>query len=82
MWVSGKGARQMVIGLVLVALVLVGLAVAFLDVARALLVWRFLRVVLLVLALWLATEMLALRGPDPEVPRHVLDVPSDHDLGS
>jgi hypothetical protein len=52
------------------------------DVARALLVWRFLRVALLVLALWLATEMLALRGPDPEVPRHVLDVPSDHDLGS
>ena len=52
------------------------------DGARALLAWRFLRVVLLVLALWLATEMLALRGPDPEVPRHVLDVPSDHDLGS
>ena len=45
-------------------------------------VWRVLRVVLLVLALWLAIEMLALQGPDPEVTRHVLDVPSEHDLGS
>ena len=44
-------------------------------------VWRVLRVVLLVLALWLAIEMLALQGPDPEVTRHVLDVPSEHDLG-
>ena len=51
------------------------------DGARALLAWRFLRVVLLVLALWLAIEMLALQGPDPEVPRQVLDVPSEHDLG-
>ena len=38
------------------------------DGARALLAWPFLRVVLLVLALWLAIEMLALQGPDPEVP--------------
>jgi hypothetical protein len=51
------------------------------DGARARLAWPFLRVVLLVLALWLAIEMLALQGPDPEVPRHVLDVPSEHDLG-
>jgi hypothetical protein len=51
------------------------------DGARALLAWPFLHVALLVLALWLAIEMLALQGPDPEVPRHVLDVPSEHDLG-
>jgi len=37
MWVSGKGARQMVIGPVLVALVLVGLAVAFLLLSARLL---------------------------------------------
>jgi len=51
------------------------------NVARTLLVWRFLRVVLLGLALWLVIEMLALQGPDPEGARHVLDVPSEHDLG-
>ena len=51
------------------------------DVARTLLAWRFFRVVLLVLALWLAIEMLALQGRDSEVPRHVLEVPSEHDLG-
>jgi hypothetical protein len=29
------------------------------------------------IALWVASEMVELRGPDPEVPRFVLDVPSD-----
>jgi hypothetical protein len=51
------------------------------DEARALLVWRFLRVLLLALALWLAIEALEVRGPDPEVPRHVLEGPSEQDLG-
>lgn len=37
----------------------------------------------LILALFLfgALEMLDLRGPDPEVPRYVIDVPSEHGLG-
>jgi hypothetical protein len=35
-------------------------------------VWRFLRILLLALALWLAIEALEVRGPDPKVPRHVL----------
>ncbi len=48
---------------------------------RAQLVERLLRILLLALALWLAIEALDFRGPDPEVPRHVLDVPSEHDRG-
>jgi hypothetical protein len=37
----------------------------------------------LILALFLfgALEMLDLRGPDPEVPRYVIDAPSEHELG-
>ena len=42
---------------------------------------RLLRILLLALALWLAIEVLDFRGPDPEVPRHVLEVPSEHELG-
>jgi hypothetical protein len=38
---------------------------------RAQLVLR-LRVLVLAFALWVAIEMLDLRGPDPDVPRHVL----------
>jgi hypothetical protein len=52
------------------------------DEARALLGWRFVRVVLLALGLWLAIgEALDFRGPDPAVPRHVLEEPSEQDLG-
>ena len=46
------------------------------------LVWRFLRLVLLALALLLAIETVDFRDPDPGVPRHVLEVPSEHDLRS
>ena len=37
----------------------------------------------LILALFLfgALEMLDLRGPDPDVPRSVIDAPSEHELG-
>ncbi len=49
------------------------------DEARAHLVGRLLRI--LALGLWLALEALDFRDPDPEVPRHVLDVPSEHDRG-
>ena len=49
--------------------------------ARAQRVGRLLRILVLGFALWAAIEMLDVRGPDPEVPRHVLDVPSEHDLG-
>ena len=51
------------------------------DDARAVLLGRLLRILVLALALWVASEALDLRGPDPEVPRHVLDVPSEHDIG-
>src|SRR5260370_8291121 len=40
--------------------------------ARAQLVLRLLRVLVLASALWVAIEMLDLRGPDPDVPPHVL----------
>ena len=45
------------------------------------LVGRLLRILILALALWVAIEMLDFRGPDPEVPRHVVDAPSEHELG-
>ncbi len=48
--------------------------------ARAVLVGRLLRVLVLAFALWLASEALDFRGPDPEVPRYVLDAPSEHEL--
>jgi len=51
------------------------------DEARAHLVGRLLGILVLAFALWLAIEALDFRGPDPEVPRHVLDVPSEHDRG-
>ncbi len=48
---------------------------------RAVLVGMLLRILVLAFALWLASEALDFRGPDPGVPRYVLDVPSEHDLG-
>jgi len=47
------------------------------DVGRAQLVGAL----LLVVALFGALEMLDLRGPDPDVPRSVIDAPSEHELG-
>jgi hypothetical protein len=38
-------------------------------------------ILVLALALFGALEMLDLRGPDPEVPRYVVDAPSEHELG-
>lgn len=49
--------------------------------ARAQLVGQLLRILVLAFALWVAIEMLDLRGPDPDVLRHVLEVPSEHDPG-
>ncbi len=49
--------------------------------ARAQLVGQLLRILVLGFALWVAIEMLDLRGPDPEVRRHVLNEPAEHDLG-
>jgi hypothetical protein len=51
------------------------------DDARAYLVGRLLRILVLAFALWLAIETLDLRGPDPDVPRYVLE-PAEHELGS
>ncbi|HKW90771.1 MAG TPA: hypothetical protein VJX92_02660 [Methylomirabilota bacterium] len=51
------------------------------DDARGVLVGRLLGILVLVLALWVASEALDFRGPDPAVPRHVVDAPSEHDLG-
>jgi hypothetical protein len=48
---------------------------------RAQLVGQLLRILVLGFALWMAIEALDFRGPDPEVPRHVLDVPSGDDRG-
>lgn len=48
--------------------------------ARTQLVGRLLRILLLALSLWVAIEALDLRGPDPEAPRYVLDVASEHEL--
>ena len=51
--------------------------------ARAQMVGRLLRILVLGFALWVAAiEILDLRGPDPEVPRHVLNEPAEHELGS
>jgi hypothetical protein len=46
--------------------------------ARAQLVGQLLRILVLAFALWVAIEALDLRGPDPEVPRHVVDNPTEH----
>ena len=46
------------------------------DAGRVQLVW----ILVLALALFGALEMLDLRGPDPEVPRYVVDAPSEHEL--
>ncbi len=51
------------------------------DDARAYLVGRLLRILVLAFALWVAIEALDLRGPDPEVPRHVVDNPTEHAPG-
>ncbi len=51
------------------------------DDARAYLVGRLLRILALAVALWVAIEALDLRGPDPEVPRHVVDNPTEHAPG-
>jgi hypothetical protein len=51
------------------------------DDARAYLVGRLLRILVLAVALWVAIEALDLRGPDPEVPRHVVDNPTEHAPG-
>jgi hypothetical protein len=51
------------------------------DEARAQPVERFFRIVLLALALLLAIETVDLRDPNPEMPRHVLEGPSENDLG-
>ena len=45
------------------------------DDARAQLVGRLLRILVLAFALWVAIEALDLRGP--EVPRHVVDNPTE-----
>ena len=51
------------------------------DDARAYLVGRLLRILVLAFALWAAIETLDFRGPDPEVPRHVFNEPAEHELG-
>ena len=51
------------------------------DGGRADLLGRVLRVLLPAVALWMAPEALDLSVPDPTVPRHVLDVSSEHELG-
>jgi hypothetical protein len=48
---------------------------------RAQLVGQLLRFLVLGFALWLAIETVDLRGPDPEVPRHVLTEPAEHERG-
>jgi hypothetical protein len=49
--------------------------------ADAQLIGKLLRLLVLAVALWVAIEALDLRGPDPEVPRHVLEVRSERELG-
>ena len=51
------------------------------DDARVYLVGRLLRILVLAFALWVALEALDLLGPDPEVPRHVVDNPTEHAPG-
>jgi hypothetical protein len=48
---------------------------------RGQLVGQLLRILVVGFALWLAIETLDLRGPDPEVPRHVLTEPAEHERG-
>ena len=45
------------------------------------LIGKLLRLLILAFALWMAIEALDLQGLDPEVPRHVLEAPSEHELG-
>ncbi len=45
------------------------------------LIGKLLRLLVLAVALWVAIDALDLQGPDPEVPRHVLEVPSEDELG-
>jgi hypothetical protein len=47
---------------------------------RAHLFGQLLRLLVLALALSVAIAALDLRGPDPDVPRHVLNEPSERDL--
>ncbi len=49
--------------------------------ADAQLIGKLLRLLVLAVALWVAIDALDLQGPDPEVPRHVLEVPSEDELG-
>jgi len=51
------------------------------DDARAYLVGRLLRILVLAFALWVVIEALDLRGPDPDVHRYMLEGPSEHELG-
>jgi len=46
---------------------------------NAVLVGRLLRILVMALALWALIEVLDLGGPDPQVPRHILNVPSEHE---
>jgi hypothetical protein len=48
--------------------------------ARTQLVGQLLRILVLAFSLWVAIEALDVRGPDPEVPRHVLNEPTEHEL--
>ena len=48
---------------------------------RAHLFGQLLRILMLALALSVAIAALDLRGPDPDVPRHVLSEPSEQELG-
>jgi len=45
------------------------------------LVGRLLRILLVGLGLFVAIDALDFRGPDPEVPRYILDSPSEHQIG-
>jgi hypothetical protein len=49
--------------------------------ADAHLIGKLFRLLVLAVALWVAIEALDLGGPDPEVPRHVLNEPAEHELG-
>ena len=49
--------------------------------ADAQLIGKLLRLLVLAVALWVAIEALDLRGPDPKVPRHVLNEPAEQELG-
>ncbi len=51
------------------------------DDARAYLVERLLRILVLAFALWVVIEALDLQGPDPDVPRYMLERPAEHELG-